>query len=332
MIRSFGDSSFPVAYAGQTSWQRPHSVQDIVSRIPFHVRSETVPAPKRRLVVGAVEAQRLQPASRTRAGEEDVRPGGGDVQVLRIGQEDEEGKDEEHVRPDEDALERLGRASVGEEVGERVRHRRPLLGPRVLAERDLARMPEEERRHDPGDEPEDEVGLAEVAALEPLRPLHLADPERGGDADEDEAAEEVDEERKPALPLEPAERRASREARVGIDDVDDRDEDRGEEHDEAPEDQRVHDPRHEPLQELALAEDDDGFVLDPLRQLVEALERRAHADEAPEEERAPCEDRQRDGRDRREGERGQGGGYWPRTFLSSAEIAGTTSCRSPMTA
>ena len=47
MIRSFGDSSFPVAYAGQTSWQRPHSVQDIVSRIPFHVRSETVPAPKR---------------------------------------------------------------------------------------------------------------------------------------------------------------------------------------------------------------------------------------------------------------------------------------------
>ena len=94
----------------------------------------------------------------------------------------------------------------------------------------------------------------------------------------------------------------------------------------------MHDARHKPLQELALAEDDDGFVLDPLRQLVEALEWRAHADEAPEEERAPCEERQRDGRDRREGERGQGGGYWPRAFLSSAEIAGTTSCRSPMTA
>ena len=44
---SFGESFFPVAYAGQTSWQRPHSVHDMVSRIPFHVRSFTVPAPKR---------------------------------------------------------------------------------------------------------------------------------------------------------------------------------------------------------------------------------------------------------------------------------------------
>ena len=47
MIRSFGESAFPVAYAGQTSWQRPHSVHDIASSICFHVRSATVPAPKR---------------------------------------------------------------------------------------------------------------------------------------------------------------------------------------------------------------------------------------------------------------------------------------------
>jgi hypothetical protein len=47
MIRSFGDSSFPVAQAGHTSWQRPHSVQEKVSRVCFQVRSRTVPAPKR---------------------------------------------------------------------------------------------------------------------------------------------------------------------------------------------------------------------------------------------------------------------------------------------
>ena len=46
-MRSFGDSSLPVAKAGQTSWQRPHSVQEKVSNICFQVRSGTVPAPKR---------------------------------------------------------------------------------------------------------------------------------------------------------------------------------------------------------------------------------------------------------------------------------------------
>jgi hypothetical protein len=47
MMRSFGDRAFPVANAGHASWQRPHSVQDIASSICFHVRSVTVPAPKR---------------------------------------------------------------------------------------------------------------------------------------------------------------------------------------------------------------------------------------------------------------------------------------------
>ena len=50
MISSFGESSLPVAYAGQTSWQRPHSVHDIESSICFHVRSAIVPAPKRSAV------------------------------------------------------------------------------------------------------------------------------------------------------------------------------------------------------------------------------------------------------------------------------------------
>ena len=54
MIRSFGDSTLPVAYAGQTSWQRPHSVHENVSSICFQVRSATVPAPKRMLLLGLV--------------------------------------------------------------------------------------------------------------------------------------------------------------------------------------------------------------------------------------------------------------------------------------
>ncbi len=47
MISSFGESSLPVFQAGQTSWQRPHSVQENVSIVCFQVRSGTVPAPKR---------------------------------------------------------------------------------------------------------------------------------------------------------------------------------------------------------------------------------------------------------------------------------------------
>ena len=47
MITSLGESVLPVANAGQTSWQRPHSVQEKVSSISFQVRSAAVPAPKR---------------------------------------------------------------------------------------------------------------------------------------------------------------------------------------------------------------------------------------------------------------------------------------------
>ena len=47
MISSFGDSALPVLNAGQTSWQRPHSVHETVSSICFQVMSATVPAPKR---------------------------------------------------------------------------------------------------------------------------------------------------------------------------------------------------------------------------------------------------------------------------------------------
>ena len=56
MISSLGESSLPVFQAGQTSWQRPHSVQEYVSMICFQVMSFTVPAPKRISSSGTVKS------------------------------------------------------------------------------------------------------------------------------------------------------------------------------------------------------------------------------------------------------------------------------------
>ena len=88
---------------------------------------------------------------------------------------------------------------AAEQVRERVRDRRPPRRPLVQVERDPRRVPEEERRHDAGDQRQDQVGLADVAALEPGRPLHLADDERRHDAGEDQHREDVDEQREPPL-------------------------------------------------------------------------------------------------------------------------------------
>ena len=124
MISSFGESAFPVACAGQTSWQRPHSVHDIASSICFHVRSATVPAPNlQRTLVRGLELERLEAAPRARPAEEDVDSRGCDVQVLRVREVREEAEDDEDVPPDEHALEHLGRRPVAEEVRDRVRDR-----------------------------------------------------------------------------------------------------------------------------------------------------------------------------------------------------------------
>ena len=91
-------------------------------------------------------------------------------------------------------------------------------------------------------------------------------------------------------------------------------------------------PGHEPLQQLALAEDDLSLVAHTLRNLVEALGGLAHPDEVDEQLGAAREQgaangqgggqRQRSGQDR----------YGERAFRSSAVIAGTISARSPITA
>src|ERR1019366_3049289 len=46
MMSNFGLSGLPVVQAGQTDWQRPHSVQVAKSSICFQVKSSILPAPK----------------------------------------------------------------------------------------------------------------------------------------------------------------------------------------------------------------------------------------------------------------------------------------------
>ena len=121
--------------------------------------------------------------------------------------------------------------------GERVGHRRPARRPLVEAERDPAGVPEQQRRDDPGDHGQDQVGLAEVAALEARGPLELADRHRGEHAGQHEHGEDVHEQREPALVAEP------RQRGVAVHRADHRDHDRGEEDEEAPEDRGVHQAR-----------------------------------------------------------------------------------------
>ena len=160
------------------------------------------------------------------------------------------------------------------------------------------------------------------------------------DADEDEHDEEVDEEREPALGTEPRQRLA-----LG-DRADQRHHDRREEDEEAPEDERMDEPGAEPLEQLLLPEHDDGLVADPPRHVVEALHGLARAGRAGS---ASARGGRRAGPRRRARGRSASaetavtrvtvrlrprllGVPLTRAVRSSAEIAGSTSCRSPTTA
>jgi hypothetical protein len=94
----------------------------------------------------------------------------------------------------------------------------------------------------------------------------------------------------------------------------------------------MHHAGQQALQQLLLSKDDRGLVLEAPRQVVEALGRLPLADEPDEEERAPREERSRDREYRRQCERAGECLYTPCAFLNSAVIAGTISCRSPITA
>jgi hypothetical protein len=210
----------------------------------------------------------------------------------------------------------LGVRQVGEEAEDQ-QHVRPGEHPRVRG------VQRQQRRHDARDPGQDQVRLAEVAALEPARPHDLADVQRRRHADQRQHAEDV---RQRVVPR-PVRRR------LRVDDLDHRDEDRREQHDERPEDERVHQARDEPLQQLALADDDDGFGAQPLRHVAGAVDARraAHPHEPAQQEHAAGEQRARDGDGGGERERARDHER-PRTRRSSAVIAGTTSSTSPITA
>ena len=218
-----------------------------------------------------LEVERLEATSRTRSTEEDVDRRGRDVQVLRVREVGQEAEDDQHVRPHEDALEHLGRRVVRKQPRERVDNRRPAGGPRVQVERDERRVPEQQRGDDAGDQREDEVGLAQVAALRTAAVAAPCGSRTLRDTDEDERREHVDEERVPPLALEPAERGARGKRLVTLEDRRDRHEDRREEDEESPEDEGVHEARDEPLEELPLTENDDRLVAHAGRNVSTAL-------------------------------------------------------------
>ena len=107
----------------------------------------------------------------------------------------------------------------------------------------------------------------------------------------------------------------------------------GSEHQEPPEDERVQQPRAESLEQLALPEDDLGLVASAARHVARALSVGARPLYEPGEQ-ADAGDEQRAAHAQSGGQRhgGDGRSYPPFTFLISAEIAGTTSWRSPITA
>src|SRR5262249_44677360 len=104
-----------------------------------------------------------------------------------------------------------------------------------------------------------------------------------------------------------------------------------EEHDEAPEDERVHQPRDQPLQQLLLAERDHRLLPGPCRYVVEPRRRlppahHPHQQRCPASEQRPRRGHVNEQRDPRQPI------YPPASWRSSAVIAGITSWRSPITA
>ena len=327
MISSFGDSSLPVFQAGQTSWQRPHSVHENVSIICFQVRSGTVPAPKRRSSSSPSKSSGSSRPPGPRAAEVDVERRGRDVQVLGVREVGEEAEDDQHVRPHEDALEHLGDVAVAEQARQRVRHRRPARGPLVEAERDPRRVPQQQRRDDPGDHGQDQVGLAEVAALEALRALHLADPHGGHHAEQHEHREHVDHQREPALVAEPRQRGVARRPPRSS-----RSRSSGRGRRSPRRSPRASGPGPSRWNSLRWPSTISASLRTRRGTSSKRVDRLAEPHEVDQQLRAAREQAAADGERGRERERSGGDVYCERAFLSSAVIAGTISVRSPITA
>ncbi len=118
---------------------------------------------------------------------------------------------------------------------------------------------------------------------------------------------------------------------VAVDDPDHRDHDRRGEDEEAPEHERVHQPRPEALKQLALAEHDSHLVADADRRVAAALRGARVLDQLRQLRHAPAEDRAAGRERQRQRDHLRQGDYAPLAFRSSATIAGSTVCRSPIT-
>jgi hypothetical protein len=105
---------------------------------------------------------------------------------------------------------------------------------------------------------------------------------------------------------------------VLVDGADHRDDDRGEEDEEAPEDGGVDEAGDEPLEQLPLAQHDHGLVLDPLRDVAEAVDRLAEPDEVDEQLRPPPEQRPADREQRGERDSAERDVYGSRAFPRTA--------------
>src|SRR6478672_8244060 len=99
-----------------------------------------------------------------------------------------------------------------------------------------------------------------------------------------------------------------------VDGGDHRHQDRREEHEEPPEDERVRQPRYEPLQQLLLAEHDLDLVLHPARDVDRTVVRLRTPHLLCEELRATPGTATGDSEEQAEDD----GAYEPRTLLSSA--------------
>jgi hypothetical protein len=274
-----------------------------------------------------LQGQRLQAAARPGPTEEHVDRCGQDVEVLGVGQVGQEGEDDEDVRPHGGALQDLRTLAVPEPLRDEVRQRRPARRVLVQPQRDAGGVPEQQRAHDAGDQRQDQVGLSRAASLEAPRPLDMADREGGGHARQHQGREDVHEQRVPALVTEPGQRGAA------VDGSDHRDQDRGQQHQEAPEDRGVHEARHEPLEQLALPRDQDRLGPQAARHVVEPPGRLSHAHQPVQLEDAAAEQAAADGEDDGQCERARRhAGYVARSLRTSVEIAGTISRRSPITA
>ena len=291
-----------------------------------------MPAPKRRSSSGtssSSNAQRLEAAAGPGPPEPHVDRGGGDVQVLGAGQVGEEREDRQHMAPTRTRAPGLAWI-CRPRTGARAPWRPATTPPANRCSPSAIRVACHSSSVSTIVAISARIRSASPRWLPSKRPGvdDLADVQRGDHADQHEHREQVDEQRVPALVAQP------RKRRVLVDDRDHRDHDRRRQHQEAPEDERMHQPRAEALEQLALAEHDRRLVLDPpsgcRRRGTTGCACRAtrpdqQADPAA-EQRAADDHRgsKRDGGDRRD--------YVPFAFRISALIAGRISCRSPITA